>query len=382
MTNTVAGERARNPGKQGIPVSKPRFDEVLTLRAGPAARAALADGGLSPARIGALAGAAGGPKWLVLSALDQYLFGDWLNQDGASQPVDLIGSSIGAWRFAAACHPGDPVAAIADLERAYLDQHYSASADRDEISATIRAILDTFMSDAVCDGVLTHPRFSLHVITVRSRLITASEKPGLLAAGSALGALSNSVSRRTLAWFFERVLFSRDARALHWAADGQSRRTVGLTRDNVRDAVFASGNVPMIMHGVRDPAGAPPGIYRDGGIADYHIDQPLLPPASAAPLVLMPHFDERLVPGWFDKNLRWRRPRHADNTLLIGPGPALRAQLVAGRVPDRKDFHRYAGRDCERLAAWRQAIDAGQRMRDAFIAFANAPDPVRYVRPL
>lgn len=358
------------------------FDDVLTIRAGRNARALLHDHGLNPRHVGAVAGAAGGPKWLVLSALDQYLFGDWLVQDGATQSVDLVGSSIGAWRFAAACHPSEPAAAIARLEAAYLDQHYSAQADRDEISATLRGILDTFMTDAVCDGVLAHPRFNLHVITVRSRLLTRSEKPAVLGAGAALGAFSNIASRRTLRWFFERVVFARDARPMHWANDGQSRRVVKLAANNARDAVFASGNVPMIMHGSVDPAGAPRGVYRDGGIADYHIDQPLIASDSSAPLVLMPHFDDRLVPGWFDKSLRWRRPRHADNTLLIGPGPALRDHLVDRRVPDRKDFHRYAGRDDERLAAWRQAIDAGQRMRDAFIEFAAAPDPVQYVKPL
>lgn len=358
------------------------FDDVLTLRAGSGARVVLENHGLSPHQVGALAGAAGGPKWLVLSALDQYLFGEWLGSDGATQPIDLVGSSIGAWRFAAACHSSDPVAAIARLEQAYLEQRYSERAGRNEISATIRGILDTFLTDAVCDGVLTHPRFALHVVTVRSRLLTRSEKRGLLAAGSAVGALGNAISRRTLNWFFERVLFSRDARPLRWANDGLGQRTVELDANNVRDAVFASGNVPLIMHGVVNPASAPPGVYRDGGIADYHIDQPLLAPESAAPLVLMPHFDERLVPGWFDKSLRWRRPRHADNTLMIGPGPALRERLVAGRVPDRKDFHRFAGRDNERLAAWHQAIDAGRLMRDAFIEFASTPDPARYVKPL
>jgi|AntDeeMinimDraft_5_1070356.scaffolds.fasta_scaffold19651_1 hypothetical protein len=358
------------------------FDDVLTLRAGRGARAVLEKHGLSARQVGAMAGAAGGPKWLILSALDQYLFGEWLSGDGATQPIDLVGSSIGAWRFAAACHPTDPAGAIAQLEHAYLNQRYSEGAERDEISATIRAILDAFLTDAVRDGVLAHPRYRLHVVTARSRLLTRSETRGLLAAGSAVGALSNAVSRRTLNWFFERVLFSRDARSVRWANDGLGRRTVELNGDNVRDAVFASGTVPLIMHGVVNPVGAPPGIYRDGGIVDYHIDQPLLGPDSAAPLVLMPHFDDRLVPGWFDKSLRWRRPRHADNTLMIGPGPALRERLVAGRVPDRKDFHRFAGRDDERLAAWRQAIDAGRHMRDAFIEFANAPDPVQYVKPL
>ncbi|WP_353109779.1 hypothetical protein [Salinisphaera dokdonensis] len=329
-----------------------------------------------------MSGAAGGPKWLILSALDRYLFGDWLAQGDASHPIEMVGSSIGAWRFAAACDRVDPVGAINRLESAYLSQRYSERADRNEISGTIRGILDTFLTDDVLDGVLTHPRYHLHVVTVRSRLLTRSESRGVLAAGSAISALGNVVSRRTLNWFFERVVFSRNQGSVQWANDGLSRRTVGLTAANVRDAVYASGNVPLAMRGVVDPPGAPRGIYRDGGIVDYHIDQPLIAPDSDAPIVLMPHFDDKLVPGWFDKGLRWRRPRYAENTLMIGPGPALREHLVAGKVPDRKDFYRYAGQDEARLAAWQQALDAGERMRDAFIEFTQAPDPARYVKPL
>jgi len=356
------------------------IENSLSLHAGPAARAALADGGLNPARVGALAGAAGGPKWLVLSALDRYLFGEWLPR--AEQPVDLVGSSIGAWRFAAACHRQDPAGAITALEAAYLAQQYSSGADRDEITAVLRGVLEQFLTDEVADGVLTHPRYRLHVVTVRSRLFTRSERRGALAAGSGLAALTNIASRRALGWFFERVVFSRDGRSVQWAGNGHSSRTVELSATNVRDAVDASGNIPMLMHGVSNPAGAPAGIYRDGGIVDYHIDQPLLAPGSEAPLVLMPHFDTRIVPGWFDKPLAWRRPRFASNTLMIGPGPGLLDRLADRRVPDRKDFHRYAGDDAARLAAWRRAIDAGKFMRDAFIELAESDDPVRHVQAL
>ncbi|ROO29523.1 hypothetical protein SAOR_03480 [Salinisphaera orenii MK-B5] len=354
--------------------------DILTLRAGPAARRALAEGGLTPDRIGAMAGAAGGPKWLILSALDRYIFGDWLAR--ADQPVALVGSSIGAWRFAAACHPSDPAGAIADLERGYVEQRYSDGAGRDEITATVRGILEAFFTPAVRDGVLQHPRYALHAITVRSRGFTASERRGTLAAASGLGALANAVSRRTLGAFFERVVFARDGAALAAAGDGLPTRTVALSSANARDAVYASGNIPLLMRGVVDPAGAPPGVYRDGGIVDYHIDQPLLAPGGDAPLVLMPHFDTRLVPGWFDKSLAWRRPRLATNTLLIGPGPGLRARLVDGRVPDRRDFHRYAGNDAGRLRAWRTAIDAGRIMRDAFVDLVEGADVLRHVKPL
>ena len=46
-----------------------------------------------------VAGAAGGPKWLVLCGLDRAIFTSWIME--RTRPVHLLGSSVGAWRFAA-----------------------------------------------------------------------------------------------------------------------------------------------------------------------------------------------------------------------------------------------------------------------------------------
>jgi len=73
----------------------------LCLYAGKKAYSHIRSSGLSPSDIKVMAGAAGGPKWLVLHGMDQFLFGDWLPQ--TNNPVHLIGSSIGAWRYAAYC---------------------------------------------------------------------------------------------------------------------------------------------------------------------------------------------------------------------------------------------------------------------------------------
>ncbi len=357
------------------------INATLSLRAGAGALAHIRRHGFSRDDIGAMAGAAGGPKWLILSHLDRYIFGEWLAD--APQPIQLLGSSIGAWRFAAACHPTDPAGAIERLERAYLDQRYSTGAGRDEITAVIRGILHAFFDDNVLAGVLDHPRYRLNAITVRSRWMTASDRRALLAAGSAVAALANGVHRSSLGLFFERVVFAHREAVVHWAANGLKTRTVSLSAANARESVYASGNVPLIMDGARDPAGAPPGVYRDGGIVDYYIDQPVLDvKAGGGKLVLMPHFSGPLTPGWFDKSLPWRKPRFATNTLMIAPSAALMQGLPDARVPDRKDFTRYAGRDAARLRAWQLSLDAGERMRDAFAAFIEADDPTRFVTPL
>ena len=57
--------------------------------------------GLKPEHVGVIPAAAGGPKGLILGPLDRFLFGAWLPQ--STQPIDLVGASIGAWRMATAC---------------------------------------------------------------------------------------------------------------------------------------------------------------------------------------------------------------------------------------------------------------------------------------
>lgn len=73
----------------------------LNMYAGPKALKHLQSNGLSPADIGVIPAAAGGPKGLILGHIDRFLFGEWLPR--STQPIDLMGASIRAWRMATAC---------------------------------------------------------------------------------------------------------------------------------------------------------------------------------------------------------------------------------------------------------------------------------------
>jgi hypothetical protein len=68
--------------------------KALRIYAGPKARLHIEQNGLKPSAVGIVPGAAGGPKGLVLGALDRFIFGDWLA--ASTQPVHLVGASIGA----------------------------------------------------------------------------------------------------------------------------------------------------------------------------------------------------------------------------------------------------------------------------------------------
>src|SRR5262245_43501994 len=94
---------------------------ALQVFAGPRARQRLLERGLRAADVRAVAGAAGGPKGLVLHPLDRFVFGRWLRD--AARPIHLLGASIGAWRMACACRK-DADAALAGLATDYIEQRY------------------------------------------------------------------------------------------------------------------------------------------------------------------------------------------------------------------------------------------------------------------
>ena len=254
--------------------------------------------GFDPARIGTLAGASGGAKWLVLSQLDRVVAGELL--PAMRGPVHTIGTSIGAWRFA--CYgQADPVAAIDRFEQAYLDQTYSEKPDRAEITANTREILDFVLGDTGVDEILGNHLLRTHVITVRSRGLSASEKALPLTIGLLSAAGLNAVNRSTLGLSFDRVLFYDEReQPPFYELNGFPMFRVPMSKENYKDAVLASGAIPWFSRGVRDIAGAPPGMYRDGGVIDYHLD---FPHSADDRLALYLHFYEYLKPGWFDKRL-------------------------------------------------------------------------------
>jgi len=134
------------------------------------------------------------------------------------------------------------------------------------------------------------------------------------------------------------------------------------------------------MQAVPDIAGAPPGAYWDGGITDYHLH---LDWQRAPGLVLYPHFQRQLVPGWLDKALKWRHRSTAflDRTLVLAPHPDWLRTLPDGKLPDRSDFERYGSDLAARMRAWSAAAAASQQLADEFAAWLQRPDP-SVVQPL
>ncbi|WP_047249604.1 hypothetical protein [Chromobacterium subtsugae] len=348
---------------------------ALTIKAGVKARQIL-QRGLSAQQVGSLPGAAGGPKAVGLTGLDQAVF-EWLA--GAPRERELVGASIGGWRFACAMQP-DPARTLARLAERYTEEGYSPRVTTAQITAQTRAMLDDILGADGLARLLDHPHYRLSLLLVQSHGLANSEAKPALLSGLAVAAALNMVSRPLLRHSFSRVICHDPRSSLRFKpTDAIPTRLLALDAGNLRQALMGTVAIPGFLHGVQLPD-APPAIYRDGGLTDYHIDFPF---ADGEEIALYPHFTDRIVPGWFDKSLPWRKASHSNqaNTVLIAPSREYLARLPSGKLPDRKDFHRYLGRDALRREHWKTASAESQRLGDAFREWLEKPGSIA-VQPL
>ncbi|WP_339512071.1 patatin-like phospholipase family protein [Pseudomonas sp. RL_15y_Pfl2_60] len=335
---------------------------ALTVKAGTRAIARIRERGLQPADIGILPGAAGGPKALGIQGLDLALFGEWLPK--APRERSLIGASIGSWRFASACLP-DAAQGIRRLGELYTSQRFAKGVTMAEISQSCRVMLDELLEGQDA-AVLDNPNYRLNIVVVKSHGLLAHDHRGVLGLGLSSVIGNNLLARSRLARHFERVILhdARLAPPLHPLTDFPSRY-LPLDVNNLRHALLASGSIPMVMEGVRNIPGAGDGTYRDGGLLDYHLDLPY----NGDDIVLYPHFTDKVIPGWFDKTMPWRRgdSERLKNVVLLAPSSEYLAKLPYGKLPDRKDFTRFLGDDTSRERYWRIAMQESQRLGDEFL---------------
>jgi len=341
----------------------------LTVKAGPRALAILRDEGLSLERIRVLAGASGGPKWLVLSGMDLALTG--LLKKRQSE-LSCIGSSIGSWRLAALAQE-DNHSAVRRLEEHYIRQTYHGRPTAQEITAESRRIGAAYISDDDIRFMLRHPVMKLAFLAARSRGLGASDAFVPQTSHLVAAFTANFVARPLLSLFFERTLFHAPGFETDIiGADAFPARPVELTERNFRDAVLASGSIPLVMEGMKNLPDTPSGTYRDGGVIDYHVNLPFA--VNDDELVFMPHFFEHITPGWFDKNLPWRRVATTSmgNTVLVAPSSEFVASLPGGKVPDRTDFSTFVNRNDERMQLWREVVERcrilGKELEDLLCA--------------
>ena len=317
-------------------------------------------------------GASGGPKWFTLFGLDKYLFGEFFNN--RTTELNLIGSSAGAFR--AACFAqNNPVAAIKRLADCYSHTIYSDKPTPAEITVKARELLAYVYGEHGCQEIIDNNIIKAHFIVAKSKGLVASEHK----LSQLLGLLSsytlNRFDRKYLKYQYQRIVYHAPASNIKISDQYQfDTQYLPLTNNNIHDALLASGSIPLVMQGIKDIADSPKGMYRDGGIIDYHFDIALEEKHEGCQqniskktqgLTLYPHFNSNPKPGWFDKNSkRTPQAKHYDNIVMLVPSAKFVQSLPYQKIPDRKDFENFDA--ATRIKYWQTVLSETDRLATSF----------------
>ncbi|QIZ78615.1 alpha/beta hydrolase [Ferrimonas lipolytica] len=338
---------------------------LLQLIVGPEAGYQIEQNGLEAALFDKWIAASGGPKWLPLAPLERHLIQSFMPQQHS---VTFLGTSSGAWRCAALCHP-QPAAAHQRLEHGYINQWYDAKPNQTEVEQQCRGILSTAFDGGQRQALLDNPHRHLNLIVCHGRSLVASEHRTVAAVGAGIGALANVLSRKTLSLFWRRWVLHAKLLSPFSALDDLPTQSARLTETGLIDALVATGSIPLVLRGVPNLEGTAPGYYYDGGVTDYHLDLPALQQGG---LTLYPHFYPHAAPGWFDKSLPWRRANsNFRKVAMLVPSAQFIARLPEGKLPDRNDFAKWGNQ--QRIDNWNRSVELGHELVEAFKQLQDDP---------
>ncbi len=349
---------------------------ALTIRAGALARQLIEQEGLQASQVDIIPGAAGGPKGIGIQGLDQAVFGDFLPR--AKQMRTVIGSSIGAWRFASIVAWGAK-AGTERLSKLYTQLCFDKKMSRQEVAAICKGMLDDLVAGRQ-QQMVAHPDLHLTVLSVKARHLFASDKALPLLASVAGIVGTNALGRRHSRHFMERVISQPESGPQFSVKDDFLTHYQTLDQNNAMDWLMASASIPGVMAAVRGISDAPAGSYRDGGLIDYHLDLPF----SSRGIVLYPHFTDSITPGWFDKMFKNRKanPENQARTLLLSPSAEYLNSLPLGRLPDRKDFTLKGLGQQQRIKMWNQCVAESQRLGDEFLELTEKQQFPAFIQAL
>lgn len=339
--------------------------EIIRVRAGKKAYELIRSGGFSLDCIATFFGPAGGPRWLVASGFDLALIREGLL--GRRHPVWLVGASAGAWRFAAWLQP-EAEKSYRALMEAYIEASYGRRDTPETILRSLQGIVDRYIDDDALSFALSCKPYRLAILTSRAKHLTASERLWVQKLGFILGFAANALDPHLIHCFAERTVFYYGVQPPDFCLrKGFRGRCFPLSEVNFKAAVVASGAIPIAVAGVRDIFEAPDGVYRDGGLIDYHINQDY--GTRNGGLTLFFHHQERIIPGWMDKRFTKRRPPEGflDSVVMVHPSEEFVGSLPDGRIPDRGDFETFMDRPAVRIANWRRTVELSAPLGEAFL---------------
>ncbi|MGB0942209.1 MAG: patatin-like phospholipase family protein [Marinomonas sp.] len=346
----------------------------LEIHAGPEALTQLQQEGFQSHLFSHFLGASGGPKWFSHYALDSYLIADFFHK--RETPLHFIGSSAGAFR--ASCFARkDPVEALENLARIYSQTCYAKGADAKQITQQTRDLIDELFAEKGAEEIINNTLYQAHFVVAKCQGLGASEQTGLQLAGMFSSYVKNRLGRQHLASQSQRFIF-QPAHSKLQVSDPFKIPTqqVTLTQENIKDALLASGSIPLVMEGIANIAGAPKGMYRDGGLIDYHFDLNF----HNQGLILYPHYDAKPKAGWFDKFLsRTPQASHYDKAVILCPSAEFIESFPFQKIPDRNDFKNLT--DEERIPYWQKVMRMTQVLAEELDDLIQKQD-INRIKPL
>jgi len=337
----------------------------ISVKAGKYVYEMIQNGSFDLDRVTTFVGPGTGPKWLVASGFDLTLLETGVL--GKRNPLLLAGSSAGALRFAAWTQP-EPEKSYANLIESYISMAFTRKDSAKTILRSISDVINNFMEDDAIHFALASKKYRLAITAALAKNMAASEIKFIQGFALGLGFIFNAMNSSWLNIFFQRVVFHNSPIPPKFCLrSGFKGETILLNRANLKHALLASSAVPVAVSGVRDIFGAPNGIYRDGGVMDYHLNQKY--GLNREDIVLLFQHQERIIPGWLDKKLIYRRApsENLENVLMVYPTEEFIKKLPGGRVPQRKDFRIFADKPSKRIENWKQVVKESAHLGEQFL---------------
>ncbi len=342
----------------------------IRIKAGKKIYQIIKDGGFNFDSVSTYFGPAVGPRWLIASGFDLTLLKKALL--GRKRPVQLVGSSAGAFRFAAWLQP-EAIKSYQILLDTYINVTYTKEDTPRTSLIKITNIVNAYLEDDALPFAMANKKYRLVVITARVRGLVASESHWIQKTGLLACFICNYFSRNNIYKFAERVIFYNASKPPAFCLKPYFRGNyVQLNEVNFKYAVLASGAIPLVIEGVRDIYGAPRGVYRDGGLIDYHLTHQFA--AKENEIVLFFHHQEKIVPDWLDKQVKHRVPEaHAlNNVLMVFPSQGFIESLPGGKVPDRTDLVTFIDDQATRINNWRKAVELSAPLGEDFLELVES----------
>jgi hypothetical protein len=337
----------------------------IRIKAGKNIYQIIKDGGFNFDSVSTYFGPAVGPRWLIASGFDLTLLKDGFL--GRSKPVQLVGASAGAFRFAAWLQP-QAVESYQKLLEAYINVTYKKQDTPATSLEEITNIINAYLEDDALPFALANKKYRLVIITARACGLVAFKNTGLQKLGLTTCFVFNYFSRENIYKFAQRVVFYNASKPPAFCLRSQFRGIyVQLNEINFKYAVLASGAIPLVIDGVNDIYGAPRGVYRDGGLIDYHLTHQFA--AKENEIVLFFHHQERIIPGWLDKNITRRVPEAEtlSNVLMVLPSQSFIENLPGGKAPDRTDLVTFINDQETRIKNWHKAVELSAPLGEEFL---------------